>query len=455
MRYLAEKFKFAFTVFKRLLYIQKYINNISGLQLFQLLRFGTLLLISIVFAKSNLTTESIGDYEFFLYITALFCSFWINGLIQSFLPLYRNNKTFKPSGGKSAEIFNAFVLLSILSTLTVLILFVFKRVLSTTFADSGTIPYFEYILIYIFFSSPSYLIEYIYLLKNKPHLILKYGVITFSVQFLLVSIPVILNLGMELAIIGLIVISMIRYGWLLFLLKRYTKLFISSGFLKEHIHYGYPLIFSTLIGSSASYIDGYLVLKNFDSATFAIFRYGAKEFPLVLLMANALSNAMISDFSQKEKLKTSLNNLRNRTAGLMHLLFPLTILFLIFSRWLYPLIFNPDFAESAVIFNIYLLLIISRLVFPHTIILGLKKTTIIMYASFAELIVNVSLSLVFITRWGIEGVAFATVIAFAVQKIIWLIYNKTVLGISPKEYIPLPILTMYSLITLVVFYVMF
>ncbi len=437
------------------MFIQKYINNISGLQLFQLLRFGTMLLISIVFAKSHFTTESIGNYEFFLYITALFCSFWINGLIQSFLPLYKNNSTFKSSGEKSTELFNAFVLISILSTLTIIILLIFKDILSNTFTDSGTIPYFKFILIYIFFSSPSYLIEYIYLLKNKPDLILKYGAITFSAQFLLVSMPAVLNLGMELAIMGLVIISIIRYSWLLFLLKKYANIFISPEFLKEHIHYAYPLIFSTLIGSSASYIDGYLVLKNFDSATFAIFRYGAKEFPLVLLMSNALSNAMISDFSQKEKINTALANLRIRSAKLMHMLFPVTIFFLIFSYWLYPRIFNPNFAESAVIFNIYLLLIISRLVFPHTIILGLKKTNIIMYASFAEFIVNVSLSIIFIKNWGIAGVAFATVIAFAVQKIIWLIYNLRVLGIFPKEYIPIKVLTLYSLITLVVFYVMY
>ncbi len=438
-----------------ILLIQKYISNISGLQLFQLLRFGTMLLIGIVLAKSNLKIESIGNYEFFLYITALFCSFWINGLIQSLLPLYKNNTSFKTTRGKSPELFNAFVLLSLLSVITITVLFIFKNLFSKTFTDSGTIPYFELILIYIFFSSPSYLIEYIYLLKNQPGLILTYGIITFSAQFLLVSIPPVLNLGMELSIAGLVVISIIRYVWLLFLLKKNTKFLISPVFLKEHLHYAFPLIFSTLIGSSASYIDGYLVLKNFDSATFAVFRYGAKEFPLVLLMANALSNAMISEFSLKEKIKEVTGKLRKRSNRLMHLLFPVTIFFLIFSYWFYPKIFNPGFAESAVIFNIYLLLVISRLVFPHTIILGLKKTNIILYASLAELIVNVSLSIIFIKIWGIEGVAFATVIAFTVQKIIWLIYNKRVLGISPKEYIPIQVLTLYSLITLVVFYVMY
>jgi O-antigen/teichoic acid export membrane protein len=434
------------------LYIQKYIDNISGLQLFQLLRFGTLLLISIVFTKSHLSAEAIGEYELFLFITALFCSFWINGLIQSFITLYKNNTTFQSSEGRSPELFNAFILISFLSVLTILGFLIFKDPLSEAFTNSGTIPYFELILIYIFFSSPSFLIEYIYLLKSRPRLMLIYGLITFSLQFLLVSLPAVFGYDLETALQGLVLISVLRYLWLLLLLIKHSRLSFSAGFIKEHIYYAYPLILSTLLGSSAIYVDGILVLNYFDSSTFAIFRYGAKEFPLVLLMANALSTAMIAEFTAKDNLSKTLSSLKKRSAGLMHLLFPVSILFLMFSHWLYPRVFNPDFADSAVIFNIYLLLIISRLVFPHTILIGLKKTNMIMYASFAELVVNVSLSIIFIRYWGLEGIAFATVIAFAVQKIIWMIYNNRILGISPKDYIPIKVLALYSLITLTVFY---
>lgn len=435
--------------------LKKYINNISGLQVFQLIRFGTLLLISIVLAKSHLSTESIGQYEFFLFLTALFCSFWINGLIQAFLPLYRNNKTYNLKENKSPEIFNAFILISFLSVLTILVLIIFKTPLSNVLSSSGAIPYFNLILIYIFFSSPSFLIEYIYLLKNKPEKILIYGFVTFSAQFIFVSLPVIFGFGIEKALSGLILISIIRYVWLIGLLKKYSRFVLSIEFIREHFHFAWPLIISTLLGSSANYVDGFLVLNQFDSATFAVFRYGAKEFPLVLLMANALSTAMISEFSQKEKLAGALAHLRKKSVNLMHLLFPVTVLFLGLSHWLYPLVFNPDFSESAVIFNIYLLLIISRLVFPHTLLIGMKKTNIVMYASLAELLVNVTLSIVFIHLWGIEGVAFATVIAFAFQKAVWMVYNKKVLGISPNEYIPLKTLSIYSFITLVVFFLMY
>ena len=74
-----------------------------------------------------------------------------------------------------------------------------------------------------------------------------------------------------------------------------------------------------------------------------------------------------------------------------------------------------------------------------------------MYASLAELIVNISLSVIFINFWGIEGVAFATFIAYAVQKIIWVVYNKFVLGILPGEYIPVRLYIIYSFVTVALF----
>ena len=437
------------------LYLKKYINTISGLQAFQLMRFGTLLLISILFAKSSLSTQAIGEYEIFLFITALFCSFWINGLIQSFLPLFRNNKTFKNKRAKSPEIFNAFLLISALSLLVILVLLIFNQSLTDLLIETSSIPFFKLILLYIFFSSPSFLIEYIYLLNNKPKFILIYGITTFPVQLVLVALPAVLGYSLEWCLAGLVTTSVIRYIWLLVLLKQTAVFQLSIAFVREHLHFAYPLILTTLLGASANYIDGFLVLNKYDRATFAIFRYGAKEFPLILLMANALSNAMIPEFSNPEKFKESMTVLRKKSAKLMHLLFPVTLFLLIFSPWLYPLVFNPEFSESAVIFNIYLLLITSRLIFPHALLIGLKKTKIVLYATLVEFIINVSLSLLFIQLWGIAGVAFATVIAFASQKIIWLIYNKKKLNLAVNDYVPLKLLLIYSVLTIAVFTIIY
>jgi O-antigen/teichoic acid export membrane protein len=84
------------------------------------------------------------------------------------------------------------------------------------------------------------------------------------------------------------------------------------------------LILATFLSGSAQFVDGFIVTSYFDEETFAVFRYGARELPLAMLLANALSNAMLPDFAQRENLTQNLRQLKENVSRLMHFLFPLT-----------------------------------------------------------------------------------------------------------------------------------
>jgi len=98
------------------------------LQFFQLFRFGILFLISIVFTKTSLSTGEIGIYETFLLISGAVSFFWISGIIQSLMPLYRRSRNFGDSlDTKSPAIFNAFILLLLFSILAGLFVFITQK----------------------------------------------------------------------------------------------------------------------------------------------------------------------------------------------------------------------------------------------------------------------------------------------------------------------------------------
>ena len=281
----------------------KFIDNISGLQFFQLLRFTVFLIISIVLTKSHLTKAEIGTWEMFLFIASLVSFFWVTGLIQSLLPMYHRNLTYRKIGentsGKSPEIFNAFLLLSFFSLLVFVLGFTVKGYV-TIFGFSGKDPYIKLLLLYILLSNPVCLIEYIYLLNNRAHRIIQYGLYTFTAQLLFVIVPVILGKDLAWTFYGLLAVTAIRWVWLIILLRRYTEMKISVDFMKEHLYLGAPLILTSLISGSAQYIDGIIISAYYNNPeTFAHFRYGAKEFPLVLMLANGLSNAMLPEFSTR------------------------------------------------------------------------------------------------------------------------------------------------------------
>jgi O-antigen/teichoic acid export membrane protein len=396
----------------------------------------------------------------FLFIASLLSFFWVTGIIQSLLPLYHRNKTYRKigenSGGKSPEIFNAFLLLCFFS----LLFFVFGQSIKgsiSVFHFSGNVPYINLLLLYLLLSNPVCLIEYIYLLNNRSYRIVQYGLYTFTAQLLMVLVPIITGKDLIWSIYGLLAITGIRWIWLIILLRRYTEMRISVEFMKEHLYLGAPLIITSLISGSAQYLDGIIVSTLFkDPAIFATFRYGAKEFPLVLMLANGLSNAMLPEFSTRTRMKESLAKIKAKSRRLMHLLFPSTMLILLFARWIYPRMFTPEFMRSADIFMIYTLLIIPRLVFPQTIVIGRKKTQITLIAAIIELAINIPLSIYLALYYGKDGlgtvgVALATFIVYTIGKIFLAGYVWIKMNIKPAEYIPVRVYAFYSVLLAILF----
>lgn len=426
-------------------FITNRINNISALQFVQLLRFSVLFLISIVFARYY-SKSQIGEYETLIFVSSAVSFFWLRGVLQTFLSVLDSQKGEK----KSNIYFNVFILLLFFSSLTIIFLCVFKGSIETHLIQSHPIPYFKWLVGYIFFSTPSFLIEYLYLSINKPRHILIYGLISYGFQFIALTVPTILGYSIEIALIGLVIASLGRFIFLVSILYKYADFTFSLPFIKKHLKLAYPLIVSSLLSGSGQYIDGFIIAKMFDAADFAVFRYGAREFPLVVIMANALSHAMIPEFT-KLSYTEALEKLKSSSLKLMHLLFPISLVLLVGSNLLYPIVFTQNFSFSAKIFNVYSLLIILRLIFPETILIGRKFTSVFLSVSLMEISANVFLSIVFAHKWGLLGIAYGTVAANLLERIVLLIVVKKKYKTNLKEYIPLNWLVFYSLVFILAF----
>ncbi len=418
--------------------MKNHLNTVSSFQFYQLVRYSTLVVTGIVFAKTALSQQAIGEYETFVFLAGAVSFFWLNGMLKALLPLSAEGKS------SHAALFSSFLMVSVLSLLTGLLLFMVHPFFSGLLMNGKPVPELELLLIYLVFGVPANMVEYFYLIRKKNKSLVIYAVISFSVQLVLVILPVILGYSVLWALRGLVASAFLRYLWLWGLFVYFSEIRFSFSFVKAHARLGAPLVAATFLSGSAQFIDGFIVTSRFDESTFAVFRYGARELPLAALLANALSSAMLPEFGIKEKLKENLQKLKRSVARLMHFLFPLTAVLLLVSHPLFPVLFNPDFEESATIFNIYLLLIISRLLMPQTILNGLRHTNQIMVAAFLELLLNVSLSLLFVQFWGIAGIAFATFIAYLFEKIYLIAVIQRKLNIRLSDYHPLKNSIFYS-----------
>ena len=356
----------------------------------------------------------------------------------------------KRTDGKSPELFNAFILLlafSIAFGLLILLMF------SYTYTHTATpkLPYPGLLIIYFILSNSSSLIEHIFLIQDKPRHIFWYGIISTIVQIIAVCVPVMLGMGLEAAIWGLIFANVLRFLFLLYLLFLHAEFKLSMPFILNNLYVGYPIMFSALLSGSTQYVDSLIATIAFDARDFAIFRYGCKELPFVVMMTSGLHNALIPAFSVKKNIPNILEEIKKKSLRQMHILYPLSIVVMIFSQVLFRILFNPEFGRSADVFMVYQLMIISRVVFPQTILIGLKKTGILMWAAIIEIALNIPLSLFLVQYYGVVGIALGSGLIHILEKFILMGYNYRKLGISPEKYTPLAWYIFYSLVIGAVF----
>lgn len=424
------------------------ISNVKALQLFQLIRYGAFLLIGILLSKSGLGKTNIGHYETFLLIAGAFTFFWVNGFLKVMMPL----SSEKEEKEKPALVFNIFILLLAFSVLAAILVYFLNEPFSNLLLNGNEVPMPIILGLYILLNSPALMIEYIYLVNNRSKSIIIYALSIFTLQVAAVGLPPLLGYGLNSILLGLLSIAGIKFIWLLLVLTKYSKVKLQPGLINEFLKYGAPLVLSTLLSSSARYIDGFIITSQFSPDDFAVFQYGARELPLALLLCNSLSMAMLSRFS-KNNIESPLAEFRSEVYRLHWFLFPLSIVLLFTSHWFYPLIFSPQFEQSATIFNIYLLLVISRLLFPQTMLIAKKINRVIVRASLFEIIINVGLSIWLARVMGIMGVAYATFVAYLFEKIYLAIACKRKLNIPLYKYLPLKIYFGASSFLIVVFIV--
>lgn len=374
--------------------------------------------------KLGATEQQIATYETFLWLTGMFTFFWIAGTINAMLSVQKNFN--------QQEVF-ANTALAILwqSVIAVQLLVVFQ------FVNNGNPILTAMAAGYVLFNTVAFLNEYIYFLKDEKKSLLTYGLSSTGIQILLTVIPFVISGEILWSLAGLAILGIAKLFWLVVMLRKHATFSFNKPFLSSLIKLSIPASTTILVSGSAEYIDGFLVKKYFDEKSFALFRYGARELPLALILANTLSTAMIAPIAND--ISAGLDKLKQQSAKLSMLLFPISIVLMLTSKMLFVTFYNDTYLLSASIFNILLLLVIPRLVFPQTVFTALRMNTTTLTVSLVEIAINIVASITLMQYYGLMGIAYGTLLAFVIDKtlLVFLLYRKH--HIAPGQYINLPL----------------
>ncbi len=233
---------------------------------------------------------------------------------------------------------------------------------------------------------------------------------------------------------------------LFFFYEKIFPVFNKKMFFK-HLALLLPLALTYFISGGANYIDGWIVKIFGSPEDFLRFRYGAREFPFTLLLANVISASIVVQLSETKDPKY----VRKNQTRFMHFAFPLTILMLFLSEPVFGFLYKEEIASAYKIFNIYLLLIIPRALFPQSVLLAFGKNKRLLLASVPEFILHILLGIAGFQLFGIKGVSYAVVIAYFFEKLLLFVWIKKDLHKNYKEFIALRSYLFYVLLLLIAF----
>jgi O-antigen/teichoic acid export membrane protein len=392
-----------------------------SMQFYQLLRLGSVILTSILLAKSGMGLAEIGQYEALLYIGSVAAFFWANGLLQGIPPVYAR----LGAAERPVFFFNTFLLFFGIALALSLALWLAQVWVVPALTGLEQAPNLAWFCLYLFFNLATLPVEHFYLLREKPLALAGWGSVSFGLYIVALVLPVHFGYGLEGGLIGLAILGALRFLWAVGLVLRHCVWQWRPDLLRYYLVFSMPLVLNMLVGSLVLLFDGWLVGWHFkDETVFAVFRYGSREFPIATALATALGTAMVAHIALQEK--AGLAALKMKTKRLFHLVFPMTIVLLFLSEWLFPLVFNPAFAAAAPLFNIYLLLTASRVLLPNAIVLAKGRPRAILTVGLLELALKIVLGFVFVREWGLAGVAWSVVLVFWVEKIglIWYLEKR-------------------------------
>ncbi len=331
-------------------------------------------------------------------------------------------------------IFNVFLLFSVASIATGSVFFLFQQPISQRLTSFEQLPLLNLLALFLAINSPTFLLHIFYLLLGKYRQIVVFSAVSFSLQLVLVVLPIFLHLSLRESMYGLLLWAVVKFIWTLIAVLRNAEVRLDFLFLKTYLPLVLPLLLFAAISKGSEYVSGLAVSHLFsDENAFAIFRYGARELPLAVLMVGALATALTPEIAENQAL--GLKSIKSKTSQLSKWLYPISIISMLAAPFLFPLFFNEDFKASARIFNIFNLLLASRILLPQVVTMAAGRNYVLTTVALVELVVLAILSFWWGTIFGLEGVAWAAVVAFMVDRVVLIWYNWRVLHIASTSYI--------------------
>lgn len=206
--------------------------------------------------------------------------------------------------------------------------------------------------------------------------------------------------------------------------------------LGKQLSFSLPIGGANIIDVLSVELDKIMIGFFFTVTQFAKYSNGAFDIPFLGTVASSVTSALMPEYVRKREARdyAGILALWHGSIRRIALLFlPLMIFLFIFASEFISLLFSAKYADSSVVFRIYLIALLPRLTWYASILLAMGYNREPIYGSILSLLLNVLLNFILIQVVGFTGPAIATVITTYVLSGYYLFRIRTVMGVSWRE----------------------
>lgn len=373
--------------------------------------------------------------------------------IYFFVPQLKGNERVK-------FLFQSEVILSLMGLLLTVIIFFSAEAIGARFQNPQLPGFIRLFCLYFLFAMPLQWLVPFFISVDKHQRAMIVNIVMTICQVGSILIPALL--GFNLYDVFKIVVAVAGIQFLILVVSSLSYFRGSwrspKKMVKSQLSYSVPIGLTSAVGVLSRELDKFIVSMAFLPSQFAIYTIGAKEVPLVSILPYTVSDILIPKLSKLHAESNHVEFIRLwhesiRKVGLIML--PVFAFLFLVAEELIVILFTDAYLKSAPLFRIYLCLLPLRTSAygPVLLSVGLSKT--VLRGAVLALGVNVLLNILFLSIFGFNGPALATLVSTSILVGYYLVRIKQALSITMKDVYPwqiiLRIFSVVFLSTLVVF----
>ena len=292
-----------------------------------------------------------------------------------------------------------------------------NRLLAWRFHNSELERTLLYLIPYPVVMLPASIFGAVLVVQEKVKVLSVYNVLSRLLIGVGVILPVLYWKSALSSIIGQVTVTVLTSSVAIYLIFRFvpkTSWLPKWESMKEMLKYSVPLGLASMIGTISMQLDKILVSSMCTPEEFAVYANGAMEIPLIGIITGSITVVVLADMRKSVVAgdnEEALRLFRLTAEKSAYVLFPVMLFLMVSGSLFIQVLYSVRYVQSVIPFRIYLLLLPMRIVAFGAFIMALGRSGAVLFSACLGLLINATLSIYFIHKFGAKGAAIATVVA--------------------------------------------